>query len=111
MAGKGTTHHRIHGWTGLVMILSLPIALWGLCCAIPGGAAGFKDWLSSPLCAGGLLVFLTSAFWYCKLEFDEVLMDYTDGGLRTATLWINRIVAFVLWAVAAFVIFKMSFGA
>lgn len=111
MAGKGTTHHRIHGWTGLVMILALPIALWGLCCAIPGGSAGFQDWISSPLCAMGLLVFLTSGLWYCKLEFDEVIMDYLSGGLRSFASWANRILAFVAFAVAAFVIFKMSFGA
>lgn len=111
MAGKGTTHHRIHGVTGLIMILSLPFALWGLCCAIPNGAQGFIDWMSSPLGAISLLVFLTSAFWYCKLEFDEVIMDYASGGLRSFGLMANRLVALIVWVIAVFVIVKMWLGA
>lgn len=111
MAGKGTSHHRVHGITGLIMIISMPFILWGLCQAIPGGADGFKAWVSSPLWTGALFVFLTSALWYVKLEFDEVVLDYTDGGLRTFGLWANRIVAFLAWAMAVFVIFKMTFGA
>ena len=111
MSAKGTSHHRIHGLTGLVMILSLPFALWGLCMAIPGGASGFVGWISAPVGAIPLLVFLSAIFWYCKLEFDEVIMDYFDGGLRSFGLMANRIVALVVWLIAVFVIVKMWLGA
>ncbi len=111
MAGKGTTHHRIHGVTGLVTILSLPFVLCGLLCAIPGHAEGFTSWISAPFGAISLLIFLSGAVWYCKLEFDEVIMDYFDGGLRSFSLLANKLVGFLVWAASAYVIITMWLGA
>ena len=110
-AGKGTGHHRVHGVTGAIMILTLPLALYGLVSAIPDGADGFASWISSPFGAISLLVFLSAAIWYCKLEFDEVVLDYADGGLRAFGLTANRIVGFLAWAVAVYSIIRIWLGA
>ena len=110
-AGKGTGHHRLHSVTGTIMILTLPLALYGLITAIPGGADGFASWIGSPFGAISLLVFLTAAIWYCKLEFDEVVLDYTDGGLRGFGLNANRVVGFAAWAMAVYSIVKIWLGA
>lgn len=111
MAGKGTTHHKIHSLTGWGMIIGLPFALFSAIHAIADESLGFMAWLSSPLGAVGFMAFLTAALWYCKLEFDEVIMDYTDGGLRSLSLNANRVVAIVTWLVAAFAIYKICQGA
>ena len=111
MAGKGTGHHRIHGITGAVMILTMPLVIWGLINAAPGGAEGFQAWIGAPFGAVSLLAFLSAALWYCKLEFDEVILDYTDGGLRSFGLNANRLIGFAAWAAASYSILKIWLGA
>lgn len=106
-AGKGTLHHRLRSWTGTLTILSLPFFMWGFVCALKNQPGGFAEWLTSPLGAISSLIFISAALWYCKLEFDEVIMDYTDGGLRSFSLLANRVVAFLGWAVSAYVILTM----
>ncbi len=104
-AGKGTFHHRLRSWTGTLTILSLPFFVWGLVSALRARPAGVAEWLSSPLGAISAIIFMTAGLWYCKLEFDEVVMDYADGGLRSFGLLANRLVAFLGWAAAMYVIF------
>jgi len=103
-AGKGTFHHRLRSWTGTLTILSLPFFIWGLVCALKSRPEGVTEWLTSPLGAISALIFMAAALWYCKLEFDEVIMDYADGGLRSFGLLANRVVAFLGFAVSAYVI-------
>ncbi len=110
-SGNGTGHHRLHSVTGTVMILTMPLALYGLIKAAPKGAEGFAAWIGSPFGAISLLVFLTAALWYCKLEFDEVVLDYTDGGMRKFGLTANRIVAALAWLGAVYAIIRFWLGA
>jgi len=77
--------------------------------AAPKGGQGIIDWLSSPVGALGFLAFFTAAIWYCKLEMDEVIMDYFGGGLRRFGLLKNKLVAFLLWAAVAFAVIKLAF--
>lgn len=108
-SGNGTGHHRLKGMTGLVMIITLlPVLFWAMS-AVAGGSAGFTSWLSAPVPAIVFLVFFTVAIWYCKLEFDEVIMDYFDGGLRSFSLLASKIVAFLAWAAAVFAVIKLAF--
>lgn len=106
---KASTHHKLHGLTGWGLIIGLPFAVISAVKAIGGGADGFTAWLSNPLGGLGFLAFFTAAIWYCKLEFDEVVMDYFDGGVRSFGLFANRIVAFLVWLLAAFVVVKLAF--
>lgn len=108
--GSGTSHHRLRSLTGLVTIILLPFFLIGFVLAISGRADGFLNWITGPFGALSTIIFLTSALWYCKLEFDEVILDYTDGGMRSFGLMANRIVAFLAWAIALFVIVTMWLG-
>jgi len=50
-----------------------------------------------------------AAVWYCKLEMDEVIMDYFGGGLRRFGLLKNKLIAFILWAAVAFAVIKLAF--
>jgi len=107
--GRGTSHHKLHGMVGWGLIIGLPFALYSAFWAASGGSAGFQNWLSNPVGAIGFLAFFTAAIWYCKLEMDEVIMDYFDGGLRSFGLLKNKVAAFILWAVVAFAVIKMAF--
>ena len=105
---KASSHHKLHGLTGWGLIIGLPFAIFSAVRAISGGPQGFTDWLSKPIGGFGFLAFFTAAIWYCKLEFDEVVMDYFDGGLRSFGLLANRIVAFIVWLLAAYVVAKLA---
>lgn len=106
---RGTTHHKIHSLTGYGLIIGLPFVIWQVAMAVGGGADGLLAWLSTPLGAIGFLLFFTAAVWYCKLEMDEVIMDYFGGGLRRFGLLKNKLVAFILWAAIAFAVIKLAF--
>ena len=106
---NASSHHKLHGLTGWGVIIGLPFAIFSAVKAISGGPQGFTDWLSNPIGGLGFLAFFTAAIWYCKLEFDEVVMDYFDGGLRSFGLLANRAVAFIVWLLAAYVVAKLAF--
>ena len=107
--GNGTAHHKLHGLVGWGFIIGLPFAAFSALRAVGGGADGFTAWLSNPVGGLGFLAFLTAALWYCKLEFDEVIMDYFGGSLRQTCLLLNRIAATIVWLLAAFAVIKLAF--
>lgn len=107
--GTGTSHHKLHGYVGWGLIIGLFPALISVVIAAPKGSAGFTDWLSNPVYAIGFLAFLTAAVWYCKLEFDEVVMDYFDGSARAFGLLASKVTGFIIWAIAAFAVITIAF--
>lgn len=108
-ANHSAAHAKIHTLTGWGVILGLPFAIFSVARAVPAGADGIAAWLSSPVGALGFLAFFTAAIWYCKLEMDEVVIDYFGGKLRSFGLLKNKLVAFILWAVVAFAVIKLAF--
>ena len=109
MASRATKHHKIHGYVGWGLIIGLLPAIFSVVKAIGRGSDGFTAWLSNPIGGLGFLAFFTAAIWYCKLEFDEVVMDYFDGGLKSFALLANRLVAFIVWLLAAYAVIKLAF--
>ena len=112
--GTGTSHHKLHGYVGWGLVIGLPFALCSVICAVRMGteqnpSAGFVTWLSNPLYALGFLAFITAAVWYCKLEFDEVIMDYFDGGTRTTGLLASKAAALLAWLLVVFAVIKLAF--
>ena len=108
MASHGTQHHKLHGYTGLGLIIGLPLALISAVKAIGGGSQGFIDWLSSPLGAIGFIAFFLAACWYCKLEFDEVVMDYFGGSARAFGLLASKAIFVITWLLAGIAIIKLA---
>jgi len=108
--GKGTSHHKLHGYVGWGVIIGLPFVIFSVIHAIKTRSQGFVDWLSSPIGDIGFLAFFGAAVWYCKLEFDEVVMDYFDGGLRSFALLANSIVSVIIFLIAAYAALSLAFG-
>lgn len=107
--GSGTSHYKLHGIVGWGFIIGLPFAILSIIAAIGDGVPGLLTWLSSPVGALGFLAFFTAALWYCKLEFDEVIMDYFGGGLRQTGLLLNRLGSFIVWLIVAYSVIKLAF--
>ena len=107
--GHGTTHFRMHSLSGWGVILGLPFAAIYAVMAVQDGADGVKMWLSSPLGAIGMTAFLSAAILYCKLEIDEVIMDYFSDGLRRFGLWKNSAVALILWLTSVIGLLSAAF--
>jgi len=105
----GTKHFKIHTLTGWGVIIGLPFVIWSVICAIPKQGQGIIDWLSSPHGALGFLAFFTAAVWYCKLEMDEVIMDYFGGKTREFGLLQNKVIALIVWAGVAITVIKLAF--
>ena len=108
-ANHSAAHAKIHTLTGWGVIIGLPFAVLSVAKAVGTGADGLTAWLSSPFGALGFLAFFTAAIWYCKLEMDEVIMDYFGGKLRAFGLLKNKAIAFILWAAVAFAVIKLAF--
>lgn len=106
-SGHGTGHFLQHKYTGWGVIVGLPFVLVFAALAVAGGEAGLIGWLSTALGAVGFLAFVTAALWYCKLEMDEVIMDYADT--RGPLLTLNALVALVLWAAIAYSVVTLAF--
>jgi len=106
---KSASHHRLHNITGWGLIIGLPFAICSAVKAISGGSDGFTSWLSTSHGALGFLAFFLAATTYCTLEFDEVIMDYFDGGLKSFSLIANRIVAFIVKLIVAYAVIKLAF--
>ena len=106
---SGARHQKLHTYLGYGVIIGLFPAVYHAIKAVGAGSDGFTAWLSNPVGGLGFLAFFTAAIWYCKLEFDEVVLDYFDGGLKSFALLANRLVGFLIWALAAFAIAKLAF--
>ena len=96
-AAHGTKHFKMHSLAGWGVILGLPIAALHAVLTVKAGPNAIVGWLSSPHGALGMIAFLSAAILYCKLEMDEVIMDYFSGGLRSFGQLANTLVATILW--------------
>ena len=107
--GTGTAHHKLHTYVGWGVIIGLIPTVYSALTHVTKGSAGLAEWLSNPVGGLGFLAFFTAAIWYCKLEMDEVIMDYFGGGTRAFGLLANKAAAFIVWALAVFAIIKLAF--
>jgi len=108
-SNHSASHAKIHTLTGYGVMIGLVGAIFSVAKAVPAGVDGIAAWLSAPIGGIGFLAFFTAAVWYCKLEMDEVIMDYFGGGLRAFGLLANKLIAFILWAAVAFAVIKLAF--
>ena len=74
-------------WQRLTAILLVPLSLWfvgSLWSIVAGGADrdAFADWLSGPVAAVLMLLFLGATFYHLKLGLQVVIEDYVHGKLQ-----------------------------
>ncbi len=75
-----------HWWhQRLTALALLPLAVWFVVSLITLADATYEDvidWLSSPVVAGLMLLWIVATFYHLKLGIQEVIEDYVHSGWR-----------------------------
>jgi succinate dehydrogenase / fumarate reductase membrane anchor subunit len=70
----------------------------------------FISWLQAPVATGAALIFIICAFWHARLGMEEIIIDYVPSkNTQTLSLWINKIIFFVLGVACLYAVCEISF--
>lgn len=102
-AKKGADHWW---WQRLTAILLVPLSLWfvaSIWWLVVGGATyeAFQDWLSGPVAAILMLIFVGALFYHLKLGLQVVIEDYVHKKAVKWTFLIMINLGCMIGAVAA----------
>ncbi len=110
-AREGVHEFITHRVSAIILALVFPVFLYGLMKALPGGYDGLALWVSSPIGAFALLIFITAGLYHGRIGINEVVLDYIHShGLRTVLLLLNTLVAFGFWLAGVLAILKFWLG-
>ena len=103
-AKEGVSHWW---WQRLTAILLVPLSLWfvgSLLSLVVGGAErdDFVDWLSGPVAAVLMLLFLGATFYHLKLGLQVVIEDYVHGTCKWVLLILNTLLCLLLGLAALY---------
>ena len=113
-AAKEGAHHW--WWQRLTAILLVPLSLWFVgslwSIVVAGGAdrAALVDWLSGPVSAVLMLLFLGATFYHLKLGLQVVIEDYVHGYCKWVLLILNTLLCLVLCLAALYSVIAIAVG-
>ncbi|ADM09039.1 hypothetical protein PB2503_04822 [Parvularcula bermudensis HTCC2503] len=110
MSSKPTKHYIAQRFTALIQI---PLVIW-LVFGVIGHAGDTQDqfrvWLSEPLTASLMIIFILSVFFHMHLGMGEVVDDYIHKpSSRSLLNRVNQLVALVLAVLAVFAVAAITF--
>ncbi len=111
-AKKGVGTYMAQRVSAVILALLLPFFVYGVLCALPGGLAGLKAWVST--WSGALIVwgFASAALYHGRLGVNEIINDYVpSAGARASWLLVNTLLALSVWTLGSFAILKIWLGA
>ena len=102
-AKEGSNHWW---WQRLTALLLVPLSLWfvaSIWWLIIGGATydAFQDWLSGPVAAILMLLFVGAMFYHLKLGLQTVIEDYVHNKAVKWTFMVTITLGCLIGAVAA----------
>ena len=102
-AKEGSNHWW---WQRLTALLLLPLSLWfvaSIWWLVIGGATydAFQDWLSGPVAAILMLLFVGAMFYHLKLGLQTVIEDYVHNKAVKWTFMVTITLGCLIGAVAA----------
>ena len=102
-------------WQRLTAILLVPLSLWfvGSLLSIMAGGADrddFVDWLSGPVAAVLMLLFLGATFYHLKLGLQVVIEDYVHGKCKWVLLILNTLLCLLLGLTALYSVIVIAVG-
>jgi len=113
----GAAKEGVSHWWGqrLTALLLVPLALWfvgSLWSLVVGGAdrAALVDWLSGPVAAVLMLLFLGATFYHLKLGLQVVIEDYVHGYCKWVLLVLNTLLCLVLGLAALYAVIVLAVG-
>lgn len=114
--GLGSAKEGLHHWWGqrLTAIALIPLVIWFVLSLVRLAGAGYEDfvlWLSNPINATALIVFIAVAFHHAQAGMQVVLEDYVSAhGARLASIVAVKFVCFALAALSIVSILIVAFG-
>lgn len=117
VTGLGAAKDGTHHWwmQRLTSIALLPLMVWLVASVISLTGAGqpaIAAWLSNPLAALLMVLFLGTVFYHLKLGLQIVIEDYVHTPpLRLALLILNVFACFLLAGGAILAVLKLALGA
>ena len=113
----GAAKEGVHHWWGqrLTAILLVPLSLWfvGSLWSIVVGGGGrdaLVDWLSGPVAAVLMLLFLGVTFYHLKLGLQVVIEDYVHGPCKWVLLILNTLLCLLLALAALYSVILIALG-
>ena len=102
-------------WQRLTAILLVPLSLWfvgSLWSIVVGGADrdALVDWLSGPVAAVLMLLFLGATFYHLKLGLQVVIEDYVRGPSKWVLLILNTLLCLLLALAALYSVILIALG-
>ena len=102
-------------WQRLTAILLVPLSLWfvgSLWSIVVGGADrdALVDWLSGPVAAVLMLLFLGATFYHLKLGLQVVIEDYVHGPCKWVLLILNTLLCLLLALAALYSVILIAGG-
>ena len=102
-------------WQRLTAILLVPLSLWfvgSLWSIVVGGADrdALVDWLSGPVAAVLMLLFLGATFYHLKLGLQVVIEDYVHGPCKWVLLILNTLLCLLLALAALYSVILIALG-
>ena len=111
-AKDGTGHWWLQRLTAVALV---PLAVWFVASIVSLTGAGqgeIKAWLSNPLAALLMVLFLATGFFHLKLGLQVVIEDYVHGhGLKVALLIANVFACVLLGGGSILAVLKLTLGA
>lgn len=108
-AGKGTGHFRLQRVTALA---NIPLTVFFLSAVVAHAGADYPAvvrFLSHPVVALVMLLFVLSAVWHMRLGLQVVIEDYIHGhAARTLALVLNGFFALCVGAACVLAILKLA---
>ena len=102
-------------WQRLTAILLVPLSLWfvgSIWSLVAGGADrdALVDWLSGPVAAVLMLLFLGATFYHLKLGLQVVIEDYVHGKCKWVLLILNTLLCLLLGLAALYSVIVLAVG-
>lgn len=116
VSGLGSAKDGTHHWwmQRLTAIALIPLVVWfvaSLLSLIGAERAMLVEWLSNPLAAILLVLFLAAGFYHMKLGMQVVIEDYIHTEWRKVAMLVFNAFACIFLGVASILaVLKLSFG-
>ena len=116
VSGLGSAKDGTHHWwmQRLTAIALIPLVVWfvaSLLSLIGAERAMLVEWLSNPLAAILMVLFLAAGFYHMKLGMQVVIEDYIHTEWRKVAMLVFNAFACIFLGVASILaVLKLSFG-